>query len=91
MKFGLSVEEDEQTVGLQFIWLVFFFFTCLTFYGTSEYSHGDEIRRDETLMVPFGNLSNTNLCMLVCILSASALCFSVICLKLCFCGYNLKL
>lgn len=62
-----------------------------TFYRISKYSLRDEIRRDETLMVPFGNLSNTNLCMLVCILSASALCFSIICLKWCFCGNNLKL
>lgn len=37
----------------------------------------------QTLMVPLGNLS-TNLCMLVCMLSVSALCFSVITLKWCF-------
>lgn len=42
-----------------------------TFYRISDYSHG----QDEILMVLMGNLSNTNLCMLVCIPSTRALCF----------------
>lgn len=43
-------------------WLVFIF---LTFYRISKYSHGAEIRQNETFMVPLGNLSNTDLFMLV--------------------------
>lgn len=63
--------------------------TSLTFYRICEYSRGDEIRQDEMLTVPFGNLSNANLCTLVSIFSASVICFSVINLKVSFYGDNL--
>lgn len=98
VKFYLSLE-NEQTCGVR-SWKINWketsdFFHCLflfpTFYRISEYSHGDEIRPDKTLMVPLSNLSNTNLCMLVSIPSARALCFSVINLKWCFYGNNVKL
>lgn len=70
--FYLSLEDDELTSRL-WSWKInskqitpltglffFFFFTCMTFYRISEYSHGDEIRQDEALIVPLGNLGNSN-------------------------------